>query len=627
MAPEGFKRKLAAILSTDVVGYSRLMEDNEEATIQSINAHRKSISTLVEQHRGRVVDTTGDNIMAEFSSVVDAVQCAVEIQKELSGRNAALADNRRMLFRIGVNLGDVVEEDDKIYGDGVNIAARLEALAEAGGICISRTAYGQVKKKLNLGYEYLGEHSVKNISEPVHVYKVLMDADAAGKVIGEKRKEKRRMTLAVVIALLVGLGGLAGWYLYIEQTKRITPASVDKMALPLPDKPSIAVLPFDNLSGDPDQEYFGDGLSEAIITALSYTPKLFVIARNSSFVYKGKPVKIQQVAEDLGVQYVLEGSFQKSGDRLRITAQLIDAITGRHLWADRYDRELKDIFALQDEIIQKILTSIQVKLTMGEQARVWGKSTNNLKVYLKYLQAREIGRQHTLASIVKARGMLEEIIEIDPEFSIGYYSLGSGYLNEVWFGWSKSREKDMEMAVEFAQKALDLDESSPHAHSLMGSISLGKRQYDKAITWGKQAVTLSPNNADIMALFAITLHNADKLEEAILYFKKAIRLNPFPPAFYLNSLGWAYRKAGQYEDAIKALKRALTINPKFISARLSLISIYIRLGRDSEAKAAVEEFQTLYPEFRVTESFAKRGFDKNRAHVDDFIADLRKAGL
>jgi adenylate cyclase len=288
---------------------------------------------------------------------------------------------------------------------------------------------------------------------------------------------------------------------------------------------------------------------------------------------------------------------------------------------------LKDIFALQDEIIQKILTSIRVKLTEGEQARLLSKSTSNLKVYLKHLQATEISRQYSPDSNVKAREMWEETIEIDPEFSLGYTELGWTYLNEVWFGWSKSPEKSMEMAVEFAQKALDLDESSPDAHILMGSIFLGKRQYDKAITWGKRAVSLSPNSAGIMATLAIILNNAEKPEEAIPFFKKAIRLNPFPPAWYLNSLGWAYKKAGQYEDSIRAVKRALTINPKMWPAHLSLISLYSRLGRDSEAKAAVKEFLSLYPEFRITESLTKRGFDKNRAHTDDFIAEIRKAGL
>jgi adenylate cyclase len=317
MTQEGFKRKLTTILSADVVGYSRLMEDNEEATIQTLNTYRNSMSTLIQQHRGRVVDTTGDNLMAEFSSVVDAVKCSVETQKEMSERNADLPENRQMLFRIGVNLGDIVEEDDRIYGDGVNIAARLEGLAEAGGICISRTAYDQVKNKLELGYEYLGEHSVKNISEPVHVYKVLMEPEAVGKIIGEKRKTKRWIALASVLVLIIGIGAAAGWYLYIEQTKRIETVSVEKMAFPLPDKPSIAVLPFDNMSGDPEQEYFNDGMTDDLITDLSKISGLFVIARNSTFTYKGKSVKIRQVAEDLGVRYLNHRRFLSKALQLR----------------------------------------------------------------------------------------------------------------------------------------------------------------------------------------------------------------------------------------------------------------------------------------------------------------------
>jgi adenylate cyclase len=457
-----------------------------------------------------------------------------------------------------------------------------------------------------------------------------MKPESAGKVIGEKRflgRIPRKTSMAAIIGLVILAGGLIVWNIYLHQSQKIEPASPDKMAYPLPDKPSIAVLPFDNLSGDPDQEYLADGLSEGIITALSHSPRLFVVARNSSFVYKGKPVKIQQVAEDLGVQYILEGSFQKSGDRLRITAQLIDAISGHHLWADRYDRELKDIFATQDEIIQKILTAIEVKLTVGEMARVMSKSTSNLKVYQIALEAWENSMQMSPDSNLKARKMWKETIEIDPEYSFGYTEVGWTYLKEVWSGWSKSREKSMELATEFAQKALDLDESSAAANSLMGSICLGKRQYDKAITWAKRAVTLSPNDSDNIALLAVTLMNVEKVEEAIPLFKKAIRLNPFPPAYYLDSLGWAYRKAGQYEEAIKALKRALAINPKMYMAHLNLIANLSRLGRDSEAKAAVKEFLSLYPEFSITESFVKLGFDKNRAVYDLYIADLRKAGL
>ncbi|MBW2671488.1 MAG: adenylate/guanylate cyclase domain-containing protein, partial [Deltaproteobacteria bacterium] len=347
MASQDFKRKLTAILSADVKGYSRLMREDEEGTVRAITAYREVIGSVVQKHRGEVVDSPGDNILAEFASVVDAVRSAVEVQEELKARNAELPENRRMEFRIGINLGDVIHEKERIYGDGVNVAARVESLADAGGICVSRSAYDQVKKKLSLGYEYLGEHSVKNIDEPVRVYRVLLEPEAAGKVIGEKRVEPKRgqrIAFGVVIALLLVAGGLLIWR---SASPPIEVASVEKMAFPLPDNPSIAVLPFDNLSDDPKQEYFSDGLTEQIITNLSKLPSLFVIARNSTFTYKGKPVKVQKVAEDLGVKYVLEGSVQRSEDRVRITAQLIDALTGHHLWAERYDRKFGDIFALQ----------------------------------------------------------------------------------------------------------------------------------------------------------------------------------------------------------------------------------------------------------------------------------------
>ena len=299
------------------------------------------------------MEAPGDNLLAEFGSVVDAIECAVKVQQELKTKNAQLPDNRKMPFRIGVNLGDVVEEADRIYGDGVNIAARLEGLAKPEGICISRTAYDHVKNKLELGYEYLGEHSVKNIAEPVRVYRVLMEPEAAGKVIGEKRflgRISRKAAISAIIILLIVAGGVIGWNIYLQQSKKVEAASLDKMAYPLPDNPSIAVLPFNNLSGNPEQGYFSDGITEDIITALSKVPNLFVIARNSTFTYKDKPVKVQKVAEDLGIRYVLEGSIQVAGRNVRITVQLIDALKGYHIWSERYDRELKDILALQDEI-------------------------------------------------------------------------------------------------------------------------------------------------------------------------------------------------------------------------------------------------------------------------------------
>jgi adenylate cyclase len=626
MAQEGFKRKLTAILSSDAVGYSRLMEDNEEATIQTLNAYRNSMSTLVQQHRGRVVDTTGDNLMAEFPSVVDAVKCAVETQKEMSERNADLPENRRMLFRIGVNLGDIIEEEDRIYGDGVNIAARLEGLAEAGGICISRTAYDQVKNKLELGYEYLGEHSVKNISEPVHVYRVLMEPEAAGKVIGEKRKEKRRMTLAAVIVLLIGAGGLAGWYLYIEQTKRIEPASMEKMAYPLPDKPSIAVLPFDNMSEDPKQDYFSDGITEEIITALSKVPKLFVIARNSTFTYKGKPVKVKQVAEELGVRYVLEGSIRKAGDKIRITAQLIDALTGHHLWAERYDRNLKDIFAVQDEITKNIITAMQVKLTRGEQARTAAKGTNNLEAYLKLLQAREKMSKGNKENNALAQRLLEETIALDPDYASAYALLGAIQMMDVWLGSSKSPKDSIKKAIELSKKALALDESLADARSLLGFLYAMTQQPDKGVAEAERAVELDPNSANAHHFLCLTLRFAERPDEAIPVCKKAIRLEPYALAAYYYNLGMAYLLAGQCEEAISACEEALRRGSNNVFAHVNATVAYIMCGREEEARATAAEVLRISPKFSV-EKFAKNIPFKNQAAKEEFVDTLRNAGL
>jgi TolB-like protein/class 3 adenylate cyclase len=409
MNEERVRRKLSGILSADAVGYSRLMQENEESTIRTLEDSKRLMSELIVHFRGRVVDAPGDNLLAEFGSVVDATECAIKIQKELKAKNAELPDNLKMEFRIGVNLGDVVEEADRIYGDGVNIAARIEGLAEPGGICVSRTTYDHVKNKLEVGYEYLGEHSVKNIAEPVRVYRLLTEPDEAGKVIGEKRflgKISRRAALSAIIILVIVAGGLIGWNIYLQQSKKAEPASLEKMAYPLPDKPSIAVLPFDNLSGNPEREFVADGFSENIINALAKVPGIFVIARTSSFSYKGKQAKINQVAEELGVQYILEGSFQKSGEQIRVTAQLIDALTGRHLWAEHYDRLFKEIFKLQDEIILKILKSLRIKLIIGEKTSGISESTANLEAYLKILKSNEYAKRHTKEGNAEVRKLL-----------------------------------------------------------------------------------------------------------------------------------------------------------------------------------------------------------------------------
>jgi adenylate cyclase len=626
MAEEGFKRKLAAILSADVEGYSRLMDDDEEATVRTLTSYRTAISDLVQQYGGRVVDSPGDNILAEFKSVVDAVNSAVKIQRELAERNADLPDERKMQFRIGVNLGDVIDEEERIYGDGVNIAARIESLSDAGGICISHSAYDQIKNKLKFGYEYLGEHDVKNIREPVKAYRVLMAPEFEGKFIGfDKKASKKGWIWVAAAAVVVAVVGLGIWQFYMRRPT-IEPASEEKMAFPLPDKPSIAVLAFDNLSGDPEQEYFSDGITEDIITALSKTPKMFVIARNSTFTYKGKPVKVQQVAEELGVRYVLEGSVRTVGEKVRITAQLIDAKIGHHLWAEKYDRELKDIFALQDEVTKSIIAELQVKLTDGEQARIRAKGTNNLNAYLKVLEARELVRAFNIEKNSKAHKLLEEAIELDPNYAPAYRLLGSSHFVDVVIGTSKSPRDSFKKAVELSKKALSIDKSLGDAHGLIGTIYVFSKQYEKGMPELEKAVELYPNGSDAHAYLAGGLLYADELDEAILVSKKALRLNPMAPSWYLNNLAAMYRCKGNYEEALVWSEKAVKQEPEYIIGRIHLSSIYSLLGRMEEAHLQANEVMKLNPKFYVKK--LERTLPYKNAEVKKrYIEALRNAGL
>jgi len=617
MTEERAKRKLSAVLSADVKGYSRLMGQDEAGTVNRLKEYRALMTGLIQQYRGRVVDSPGDNILAEFASVVDATECAVQVQQELKNRNAELPNDSRMEFRIGINLGDVIEDGERIYGDGVNIAARIESLAEAGGICISGTSYDQVKNKLNLGYKNLGEHSVKNIAEPVRVYRVLTEPEAAGKVIGERRKAKRWIALAAAIVLILVMGGMASWFYYLRQSPKHEPASLDRMAFPLPDKPSIAVLPFDNLSEE---------LTENIIAALSNISEMLVIARNSTFVYKDKPVKIQQVSEELGVRYVLEGSVQKSGDNLRISAQLIDATTGYHLWAKRYDRNLKDLFVLQDEITLKIISALRVKLTEGEQARLNDKSTDNLDSFLKVQEGYPYFFRFNEESNIKARQMFEEALALDPENATACTMLAWTYLMEVRSGWSKSPGRSMEQTVELAQKALALNDTLGATHSLLGHIYLDKRQYEKAIAEAERAVALNPNGADAHAHLGKTLNYVGRWQEAIALLKKAIRINPIPPNWYLFMLGQSYSFVGQYGEAIAMYKTVLQRNPDDFSALIGLAAVYGASGREEKARAAVAEILRIEPKFSL-ERAAEESMYKNQADTESMIDSLRRAGL
>ena len=630
MAEEGFKRKLAAILSADVEGYSRLMDDDEEATVRTLTAYRTAINDLAQQYRGRVVDTPGDNILAEFTSVVDAVNCAVEIQRELAERNAEMPYNRKMEFRIGVNLGDVIEEEGGIYGDGVNIAARVEAMSEAGGICISGRAYDQVENKLGLEYEDLGEHQVKNITRPIRVYRLLSYPGAAAhrvlqakKVVGKKWRNLAVAAGSVVLIVAVAVGV---WQFYMRRPS-VEPASVEKMAFSLPEKPSIAVLPFENMSEDPKQDYFSDGLTEQIISTLSKFQNLFVISRSSTFTYKGKPVKVQKVAEDLGVKYVLEGSVQRTVDRIRITAQLIDATTGHHIWSERYDREQKDIFVIQDDITMEITKALQIELMDGEQARIWQKqATSNLEAYEKGLQGRLYIIKYTKEDNARGLQLYEEAIALDPEYAGAYTGVGFAHFFNARFGWVESRAESIKMAFNYAQKSIELDDTIDMAYILLCTVYMMQRQFEKAIAAAEHAVSLNPNGADAYSTLGGILGVSGRWEESIAYTKKSIRLNPFSFATYFHWLGRAYFMTGQLDESITTFKKALHGSPNYLPAHAFLAACYSSLDRQAEAESAAKEVLRVNPKFTI-ESYAKTLPYKNKADIERYLTALRKAGL
>ena len=625
MAQEGFKRKLTAILSTDAVGYSRLMREDEESTVRDIAAHRVLISEIIQKHHGRVIDSPGDNILAEFASVVDAVNGAIKIQEAIRKSNAATPKERRMEFRIGINLGDVIEEEERIYGDGVNIAARVEGLAAAGGISISGTVYEHIKDKLSLGYHYSGEQDVKNIPEPVRVYRLLTEPEDAGKMIGEKKLKSRKSRYFAfgaigLIILVVGIFFL--WNNYFGT--KIEPASVEKMAYPLPDKPSIAVLPFDNLSGDPEQEYFSDGLAEEIITAFSKVPGIYVIARNSSFTYKDKPTKVQQIAEELNIRYILEGSVRKDDDKVRITAQLIDALSGHHLWADRYDRKLKDLFAIQDEITMKILNAMEVNLTHGEQAHLLKKGTNDLQAYLKLLQGLHYDSSINPENNLKARQIYEAVISQDPSYALAYTELAVTHVYDVWFGTTKSPKASFGKAADLAQKALSIDPAQGVAYSTLGYIHIMRRKWDEGLELLYKGIELEPNRAESQFHLGLGLNFAGEPAKAMPVIKKALRLNPIPPSHYLNQMAIAYRMVGKYDNAIEYLEKCTRRYPNHLFSHLNLSACYILAGREQEAKDQAKEVLRIKANFSI-DKFEKALPLKNQDEKQRFIGALRKA--
>ncbi len=625
------ERKLTAILCADVYGYSRLMGDDEEATLRTLSSHRKLIDSLIEQHRGRFVNSAGDSVLAEFASVVNVVQCAVEIQSTLKTENVNLPPERRMEFRIGINLGDVMVDGEQIYGDGVNVAARLESLADPGGICISDTVHAQIKNKLGLAYEDLGAQSVKNIAEPIRVYRVMLEGGTTTRTTTKATQQPLRKHWRGGVFSLAGLALIIAVIVLVQHLSLRPPTTTASIppaqspALPLPDKPSIAVLPFTNMSGDREQEYFSDGITDDIITALSRLPGLFVIDRNSAFTYKGKPVKAQQVSRELGVHYMLEGSVRKAGDQVRITAQLVDATSGAGIWSERYDRPLRDIFSLQDEIVRRIVTTLNLQLDLMQRGTDVRQTTDNLEAYDDFLRGLEYRQNLSADGNAKARQMFEKAIVLDPKYARAYADLGFSYWMDWIFQWSHDPHT-LDRAFQLEQQAIALDDSLPVAHMALGETYLYKRQYDQATAEAERAIALDPNSAVGYRALADIMDFSGKSAEAVGLVEKAMRLDPRNRDLYLFLEGKSYNQMGRYEEAIPILKRHLARYPNSLGAHYNLVVDYTELGREDEARAEAAELLRINPQFSL-DAWMQMIPYKDPAWRKRYYADLRKAGL
>ncbi len=627
------ERKLTAILCADVFGYSRLMGENEEATLSALSSYRKLIDSLIEQHRGRFVNSAGGSVLAEFASVVNAVQCAVEIQTTLKTENANLPSERRMEFRIGVNIGDVMVDGEQIYGDGVNVAARLESLADPGGICISRTVHENIRNKLPLNYEDLGEQSVKNIAEPVRVFRVMMEGRAAARTTAKATERSLRKHWRGGVFSLAGLTLIAAVIVFVQHLSLRPPTTTASIplapspALTLPDKPSIAVLPFANLSGDPQEEYFSDGITGDIITALSRSPDLFVIDRASSFSYKGKPVRVQEVSRELGVKYVLEGGVQKAAGQLRVTAQLVDAISGAELWAERYDRPLQDIFSVQDELVRRIIT------TMGLQLVLWDRTgfqrprgTDNLEAYDYDLRGWQYFYTLTREGLPKAREMWEKAIELDPKYAEAYAGIGLTYLLEGRTFQSRGSSQAFDQAYQWAQKAIALNDSEPWAYMILGVLDLMKRRYDQAISEAQRAVAIAPNLADGYFWLANILIYSGRPVEAVMAAEKGVRLNPRHPDLWSSQVGLAYLSMRRFNETRSIFEELIVNAPNNPGYHMVEAIADVELGRNDEARAEAAEVLRLSPHYSL--ATVQQVYPlKDPTMEERWLADLRKAGL
>jgi adenylate cyclase len=628
-------RRLAAIMFTDIVGFSRQMGANEARTLRLLETHNQIIQQAVSKHHGTVIKTVGDAFLVDFPSVVHAVQCAQQIQAQFRAHNTEKEATGQIHVRIGIHLGDIVQREGDVFGDGVNIASRLQGLAEPDTICLSDVVYRDVAKKLSLGTVVsLGRPKLKNIAERFKVYALLSDPPHFRQTLRvQYLKLSRRVGTAhrVVAAGLLLIAGTAIAIRYLSRPILSTEDSTLRTeaapaALPLPDKPSIVVLPFVNMSGDSGQEYFSDGITEDVTADLSEISSLFVISRNSAFTYKGKAVKAQDVSKELGVRYVLEGSIQKAGNQVRITAQLIDATQDRHLWSERYDRPLTDIFALQDEIRQQIVVALRVKVQQAELERVRRIPTDNLTAYDYVLRGMEYLRPIAKETNVQARQMFERAVELDPQYAAAYALGGWTYFTEWFTGWGQDPQI-LEQALTLAQKARVLDDSLPTAHLLLSLVYTWKKQDEQALAEAERAVALDPNESFAYIRLGSILYFTGRPAEGVEVIEKAMRLNPYYPADDLLNLALAYRFAGRYEEAVAALKKGLARNPDLgRNPHLFLAELYSQLGREEEARAEAAEHLRRNPGWSL-EMFRQRIPLRDQAILDRMVENMRKAGL
>ena len=584
------ERRLAAILAADVAGYSRLMGVDEEGTLRELKAHRRQlVDPKITEHRGHIVKTTGDGMLVEFVSVVDAVRCAVDIERGMVERNAEVPAENRIQFRIGINVGDIISDDNDIFGDGVNVAARLEALADPGGIMVSTVVHDQVRDKLAFGFEDMGEQMVKNIAHPVGVH---------------------RIQLADLVRPTSAKSTTAG----------ARPGSAGT------DRPSIAVLPFTNMSGDPEQEYFADGISEDIITGLSKLRWFFVIARNSSFAYKSKAVDVKRAARELGVRYVLEGSVRKSGNRLRITAQLVDAVTSNHIWADRYDGNLTDVFALQDEITEKVVAAIEPRLLEAEGIRSQNRSPEDLGAWDMVIQANSLfwrlTKAETEAAIIILRQATERYPNYGPAHSIlAFVQLISGYL-----GWS-SLEQQLQEAARLAARAAQLDDSDPWAHLALGFVAFVRRQTKVAAAEFQRALEFNPNFAAAHGYLGWTLAFDDQSDEATKHLEEAIRMSPHDPQNTIFNTGLAvtHYLRERYADAIEYSNKTLQQRSAFTAGHRIHVASLAQNGQIDEAREALARLMEMHPDLSI--AWIEKNVPYTSGPMTKFIEGMRKAGL